>query len=618
MKEKLPHRLNFLLALAPALVASTLLIIYYYPFLTDDSMISLRYVERFLEGKGLTWTDGRPVEGYSNLLYCLIIALLGFLGMDLILAARVLGIACSLGVILVMGSFARRNANQSGLAPMLFLGLAAPMSIWALGGLEQPLLALLLAFAWTGGMRYFEASQPKGWLLPAVSLALGLACLTRPDSPVFCVAFAVALAWHSLPDLKKLVKEMAILASFPVLLYGGQILWRKSYYGEWVPNTALVKISPSSRHFWEGIEYVGSGLFVLLPFSLIALFLVFRLLKNPEFRSKAVLLLAPLLLMIPYQIFIGGDIFPGHRHTVPLIPAFALILTEGISLVGKEGWIKQKTPSKFMVNGLGIILFGLLILVQFADKGNRRAKAEKWEVVGRELAWNLRTAFEAKQPKIAITAAGCIPYHTKFPALDMLGLNDYWLPRHPPRDMGTGWIGHELGNADYVLQENPDLIVFDNGSVPSFRVGDSLLARPAFHSTYRIVKVRTSPTGYVSKVHFNLYSPKVGVTSEGEKLMVPPWLLGNLDNSAVHLNDRGEFVLEIRKGGPLTLDLDKYATRDSLGWEVKMEGESLAEVESRAFSDQKGLHIRLQTASEVKGQLARLELSKMAENSPGL
>ena len=51
----------------------------YWRFLADDSLISLRYSERLLEGKGLTWNDDLPVEGYSNLLWVLACAGVGAL-----------------------------------------------------------------------------------------------------------------------------------------------------------------------------------------------------------------------------------------------------------------------------------------------------------------------------------------------------------------------------------------------------------------------------------------------------------------------------------------------------------------------------------------------------------
>jgi arabinofuranosyltransferase len=66
----------------------------YLAFHSDDTLISLRYAERLLDGQGLTWTAGERVEGYSNLLWILLIAGLGALGVDLLDASRVLGVAC--------------------------------------------------------------------------------------------------------------------------------------------------------------------------------------------------------------------------------------------------------------------------------------------------------------------------------------------------------------------------------------------------------------------------------------------------------------------------------------------------------------------------------------------
>src|SRR5579862_7427285 len=65
---------------------------HYYPFFSDDALISLRYSQRLLAGHGLTWTDGTPVEGYTNLLWVLGVALFGGLGLDLVTAARILGL----------------------------------------------------------------------------------------------------------------------------------------------------------------------------------------------------------------------------------------------------------------------------------------------------------------------------------------------------------------------------------------------------------------------------------------------------------------------------------------------------------------------------------------------
>ena len=80
-------------------------------FLTDDALISLRYTERLLQGEGLTWNDGERVEGYSNLLWVLILAVPGLLGLDLVGSAVGLGLLCA-GLSLVV---LQRALRPSGL-----------------------------------------------------------------------------------------------------------------------------------------------------------------------------------------------------------------------------------------------------------------------------------------------------------------------------------------------------------------------------------------------------------------------------------------------------------------------------------------------------------------------
>src|SRR5689334_8157612 len=50
-----------------------------YFALFDDAMISMRYAWNFAHGRGLVWNKGEYVEGYSNLLMTLIMALASFL-----------------------------------------------------------------------------------------------------------------------------------------------------------------------------------------------------------------------------------------------------------------------------------------------------------------------------------------------------------------------------------------------------------------------------------------------------------------------------------------------------------------------------------------------------------
>src|SRR4051812_5043075 len=97
------------LILTLAAAALLLHIAHFYPYVVDDAFISLRYAERFIHGQGLTWNDGERVEGYSNLLWILLVSGLGVLGMDLVDATLLLGILCSLATLLVIFHYGRRS-----------------------------------------------------------------------------------------------------------------------------------------------------------------------------------------------------------------------------------------------------------------------------------------------------------------------------------------------------------------------------------------------------------------------------------------------------------------------------------------------------------------------------
>ena len=47
-------------------------------FHQDDAYISMRYAANLLSGEGLVWNPGERVEGYTNFLHVMALALLGF------------------------------------------------------------------------------------------------------------------------------------------------------------------------------------------------------------------------------------------------------------------------------------------------------------------------------------------------------------------------------------------------------------------------------------------------------------------------------------------------------------------------------------------------------------
>ena len=166
----------------------------YLGFISDDALISLRYADRLLDGDGLTWTDGEKVEGYSNLLWILLTAALGRLGVDLIDATRVLGYAGFVAVLwAILYRFRARDAASSvpALVSGLALAISGPVAVWTVGGLEQPLFIGLLVWALVACFALVDTTgdpDRNAWRLP--SLLLALACWTRPDGIVLAAAIS--------------------------------------------------------------------------------------------------------------------------------------------------------------------------------------------------------------------------------------------------------------------------------------------------------------------------------------------------------------------------------------------------------------------------------------------
>jgi hypothetical protein len=92
---------------------------------------------------------------------------------------------------------------------------------------------------------------------------------------------------------------------------------------------------------------------------------------------------------------------------------------------------------------------------------------------------------------VATNAAGALPYFSDLPVVDMLGLTD----RHIARSAAerSAWIGHERGDAAYVLRRAPDLILFGGpeGAVDPWPFpGDRALAQdPEFRVRYGLERV---------------------------------------------------------------------------------------------------------------------------------
>lgn len=319
-------------------------------FLVDDAFIAFRYVANAYDGHGFVWNTApwQPVEGYTSYLW----------GAVLLLVWKVTGVAppqsattvaflCGLASLWLVTRFLA--ADPWLMAPMrrrrllvavVLVGVASNHTwiTWQSSGLDSGLFGML-AVGWTlcaaslrevlGGR---ELAKLAGWAT-AVQLA-------RPDGTLM---LAGTLAIAGLATLRRqLTVGRCLLALSPLSLVVAHFLWRRCFYGEWLPNTYYCKvIAPWPE---SGLRYLFCFALehgVWLWGMLVAVWLL-RSLAQPRAVLPALLARWPLTVAVGtwltfvtyYSWRVGGDHFD-YRPFMPLVP---LLFVSCLFLPRKIGW----------------------------------------------------------------------------------------------------------------------------------------------------------------------------------------------------------------------------------------------------------------------------------------
>jgi hypothetical protein len=116
-------------------------------FIQDDAFIPYRYADNLVHGKGLVWNEGERVEGYTNFLYTLIIAIPIYFGRDPVLFSYLIGLMFFAGTLIFTYLLAQQlfRSGTAALLTVILLGTNFTFSSYAPGGLETQLQACLFA-----------------------------------------------------------------------------------------------------------------------------------------------------------------------------------------------------------------------------------------------------------------------------------------------------------------------------------------------------------------------------------------------------------------------------------------------------------------------------------------
>ena len=222
-------------------------------WIVDDAGITFAYARNLASGQGIVAQPGvPPVEGYSNPTWMFVAAAAYALHLFVLpWTPKILAAVCAVAAFVVMWrDLGRRGAGPwiSGVA----LGLLAACSgfvIWTLSGLENALLAWLVALSASLAIQAVERPGEVPRRDVAAGVVAALLALTRPDALLYADGYPIALAIAALLGrpirIWPAVRGVARMLAGFLPVFAGYVAFRFLYFGDWVPNTFHAKVKPA-------------------------------------------------------------------------------------------------------------------------------------------------------------------------------------------------------------------------------------------------------------------------------------------------------------------------------------------------------------------------------------
>ncbi len=457
---------------------------YFRDYLIDDSFISLRYARNLAEGIGPVFNPGEYVEGYSNPSWVLLTSLCFGAGLDPIWFARIVSLVSGVAVVILVRSLESIGPRFEGrsLAPV-FVVTGPALAYWSVAAFETvPFSAIFLAAIW---LLWREGSTGSGHASAVLWIAL---TWTRPEAPYL---FGVATAAFAIADIAagspvaRVARRHGINALSVTVGLATLIGWRLWFYGEVLPNTYYAKVTGGSEQLLTGLKSVGLWAAAYPLHAVAALSLAafacrsIRSLRAAPY-AMAIALIAPA--QIVYVILVGGDFMPYYRFLLPTLALCSLLLSWAIAIGAAH--LSPRLRALPAAAAIAIALVAAHADDQRMVAFISHRTTSNGIRVGKMLAEEL-----GEGDWIAVNTAGAIPFYSRLPAIDTLGLTDAAIARRETYIVSTGWAGHRRGWGRYVVDRRPKRIFWYNttGDRTPFYLGDHELADdPYFRFFYRL------------------------------------------------------------------------------------------------------------------------------------
>jgi hypothetical protein len=410
------------------------------------------------------------VEGYSNFLWVILLTPFISLGVEPLIAARVLSMLAAVVSLLfldrlIAGLFPDLETIGKTLSLMV-IGTMAPFAAWTLGGLETVFLCMLIVLF---VLIETQCVRRRFYLSPLILLAIAL---TRPEGIMLFFVMLLYRIWQQDTGVKQNLISGAIFL-FP---YGLFLIWRSARYGYLLPNTAYLKLASNLNTAKLAFEWVIQ-FFVLNPLLTLILVISLTILVRERYLLKGSWLLINLIMgsFIMFVLYAGRDWMPHHRFLAPVVPLLGLYVAKVLDRV-QMGKLKVASYTLTALTSIFSLYMAMTIYrsttVEFGVYTNGLVRGGEWIKQNTD-----------PDDIIAVSDGGVLAYYSGRETIDIVGLNNEYIAHSELKS-----------DPDYVLQLQPQIIQLHLEFLPTgdyhgtndYPQTTEILNHPAFDNCYEL------------------------------------------------------------------------------------------------------------------------------------
>lgn len=485
-------------------------------FIQDDAYTSFRYVKNFVEGYGLVFNHGQKVEGYTNFLWVMILSGFYLLNKSGIAAfsleniAQILSLSfgvASIWVTFFLSNNFFENAKDNfikisySLIPSFLIAYSGPMMYWSVSGMETSLFVFLTLLSF---LLFIKSIDKENFGITFIVISF-LNSLLRPEglilfSLIAIYKFLTGMFYDTSGKIFERVahffnKKIRMEIILFIILSAIYLSFRFFYYGYFLPNTFYAKTEFSIEFLQRGLRYFFDfmksnllyGLFLIFPATL---FVTSK--SDKKFQFSYFIIAVWIILMI----LIGGDVLPVHRFFLHILPLVFIINIKAASSFADiiKNKIYQEIVSLIFIAGFIYYGFWNFDLQNPSIQNFRSYESGLVKKMKIYAAWineqNSNTDINPmKKVTVAMSTIGAFSFYANADVIDIVGLTDEYIAHNPKEvkgidnDLPVLWKERHY-NAEYVLSQKPDYIIFPAGAKPSAFAECALFVQDEFQKKY--------------------------------------------------------------------------------------------------------------------------------------